>query len=76
MKNSILNKMANNHFFGRFLKDFIKIFIFWKILNFDKNRDNEKVFHFFPNFESKMCSQGFSTIEQEVDFLTNLVVCK
>ena len=36
MKISILYKMADI--------DFLKILIFWKILNFDKKRDNEKIF--------------------------------
>lgn len=56
------------------MKDFIKILFFWKILTFDKNRDNEKIFKsFFPNFKSKVCSQDFSTNELEVDFTSDLV---
>ena len=58
MRNPVLIKMANNDFF-KFLKDFIKILIFRKVLNFGKNRDNGKVFPiFFPNFQFK----DFSTI--------------
>ena len=33
--------------FFKVLKDLIKILIFWKILNFNKNRDNRKVFRLF-----------------------------
>ena len=52
MENSILNKMANYDFLLKVLerfydKTFIKISIFWKTLNFDKNRDTRKLFHLF-----------------------------
>ena len=70
------NEMANKDFLLKVLKRFYQNFNFWKILNFDKNRDNEKVFHFFPNFKSKVCSQDFSKNEQEVDFLSDLVIFK
>ena len=66
--------MANNDSLLKVFKDFIKILIFWKIFYFYKNRDSEKVFHFFPNFKSKVCSQDFSTNELEVDFLSDLVI--
>ena len=60
-----------------FLKDFMNILIFLKILNFDKNRDNGKVFRFFfPDFKSKACSPDFSTNELDVDFLSDLVISK
>ena len=47
----------------------MKFLIILKILNFDKNRDNRKVFDFFPDFKSKMCSQDLSENELEVDFV-------
>ena len=70
MRNSILNKVHKKIF----LKDSLKILIFWKILNFDKNRDNGNVFHFFPNFKSKVCSQDFTTNKLGVDFLSDLII--
>ena len=57
MRNSILNQTANKNFFKKFLKDFMKILFFWKILNFDKDRDNEK--EIFLNLKSTVCSQDF-----------------
>ena len=62
--------MANNDFLLKVLKDFIKS------LNFYKNRDNEKVFHFLPFFKSKVCSQDFSTNKLEVNFQSDLVILK
>ena len=59
------------------MKDFIKILIYRKILNFDKNRENGKVFHFFSKldyFKSKVCFEDFSTNELEVDFVPDLVI--
>ena len=66
--------MAHYDFLLKVLKKFYQNFFFEKSLILIKNRDNVKVCNFFPNFKSKMCSQGFSTNELEVDFLTDLVI--
>ena len=47
-------------------------FIFWKILNFDKNCDNES----FPIFFLILNPQDSSTNKLEVDFLSDLVIFK
>ena len=39
--------MANNDFRLKVLERFNRNFIFYKMLNYDKNRDMEKVFQFF-----------------------------
>ena len=62
MRNSILNKMANN--------DYEKSWILIKIVI------TEKFPILFLNFKSTVCSQDFSTDEQEVDFLSDLVIFK
>ena len=44
--------MATNDFLLKFLEIFYLNFILWKILNFDKNRDNGKVLlRFFSKFQ-------------------------
>ena len=68
--------MASKDFLLKVLKRFYQNFNFLKILNFDNNSDNEKFFHFFPNFKSKVCSQDFSKNELDVDFLSDLVIFK
>ena len=72
MKNSILNKMANNDFLFKLLERFYQNFNFLKNLEFYKNRDNEKIFHFFPYLKFK----DLSTNELEVEFLFDLVIFK
>ena len=47
MRSPILNIMANNDFRLKVLERFNRNFIFYKMLNYDKNRDMEKVFQFF-----------------------------
>ena len=59
--------MANNDFRLKVLERFNRNFIFYKMLNYDKNRDMEKVFQFFfPNSKYKVCSQDFSINELEL----------
>ena len=64
--------MANSDFLLKVLEMyFIEILIFWKILNFDKNRDKGNVFKiFFSHLKLK----DLATNELEVDFLSYLVI--